>query len=89
MAELTLFGKPAVLIPYPYAAENHQRHNAEWFSKIGGGKVIDNADLSADRALEMLRISAEQWHHCAAASLEAARPDAAEKMLDLIENHIQ
>jgi UDP-N-acetylglucosamine--N-acetylmuramyl-(pentapeptide) pyrophosphoryl-undecaprenol N-acetylglucosamine transferase len=89
LAELTLFGKPAVLIPYPYAAENHQRHNAEWFAEIGGGKVIDNADLSPDRALEMLRIPLEQWQLCAAASLAAARPDAAEKMLDLIENHIQ
>lgn len=89
LAELTLFGKPAVLIPYPYAAENHQRHNAEWFAKIGGGKVIDNSELSPERALEMLRIPMEQWQLNAAASLAAARPDAAEKMLDLIENHIQ
>ena len=89
LAELTLFGKPAILIPYPYAAENHQRRNAEWFSQIGGGRMIDNSELSRDSALEMLRIPAEQWRRCAAASLAAARPDAAEKMLELIEKHIQ
>ena len=89
LAELTLFGKPAILIPYPYAAENHQRRNAEWFSQIGGGRMIDNSELSRDSALEMLRIPAKQWRRCAAASLAAARPDAAEKMLELIEKHIQ
>ena len=89
LAELTLFGKPAVLIPYPYAAEDHQRHNAEWFVGIGGGKMIDNAALSFQTATAMLEIPWEEWGKCAAASRLAARPDAAEKMLDLIENLIQ
>lgn len=89
LAELMLFGKPAVLIPYPYAAEDHQLRNAEWFSEIGGGSMIDNSELSPNSALDMLRIPAEQWRRRAAASLAAARPDAAEKMLELIEKHIQ
>ena len=89
LAELTLFGKPAVLIPYPFAAEQHQRRNAEWFVGIGGGRMIDNSWLSVETALEMLDVSPAKWRDCAAASLAAARPDAAEKMLEMIENHIQ
>ena len=89
LAELTLFGKPAVLIPYPYAAEDHQRHNAEWFVGIGGGKMIASSEFSFDSAKEMLEIPWETWRSCAEASRRAARPDAAEKMLDLIENLIQ
>ena len=89
LAELTLFGKPAVLIPYPYAAEDHQRYNAEWFVGIGGGKMIANSDLSFQTAYAMLAIPWNEWRNCAAASRHAARPDAAEKMLDLIENLIQ
>jgi len=89
LAELTLFGKPAVLIPYPFAAEQHQRRNAEWFVSIGGGRLIDNAELSAETAADMLRLPAGVWSACAAVSRSAARPDAAEKMLEMIENHIQ
>lgn len=89
LAELTLFGKPAVLIPYPYAAEDHQRRNAEWFVGIGGGRMIANADFSFDSADAMLKIPRDEWERCAVASRQAARPNAAEKMLDLIENLIQ
>ena len=89
LAELTLFGKPAVLIPYPYAAEDHQRRNAEWFVGIGGGKMIVNADFSPVTAGRMLEIPWEEWRRCADASRRAARPDAAEKMLELIEKLIQ
>ena len=89
LAELTLFGKPAVLIPYPYAAENHQHRNAEWFVGIGGGRLLESSAFSPDTAAEMLKVPADEWRRCAAASAEAARPDAAEKMLELIENLIQ
>ena len=84
LAELTLFGKPAVLIPYPYAAEDHQRRNAEWFVGIGGGRIIESSEFSFDTAREMLSVSPEEWRRCAEASRQAARPDAAEKMLALI-----
>ena len=89
LAELTLFGKPAVVIPYPYAAEDHQRCNAEWFVGIGGGRMIASSEFSFDSAKAMLDIPWEEWRRCAEASRRAARPDAAEKMLDLIENLIQ
>lgn len=89
LAELTLFGKPAVVIPYPYAAENHQHHNAEWFVGIGGGRMIASSEFSFASAKAMLDIPWEEWRRCAEASRRAARPDAAEKMLDLIENLIQ
>ena len=89
LAELTLFGKPAVLIPYPYAAEDHQRRNAEWFVGIGGGRMIASGDFSFDTAREMLTVPPEEWRRCAEASRRAGRPDAAEKMLSLIENLIQ
>lgn len=89
LAELTLFGKPAVLIPYPYAAEDHQRRNAEWFVGIGGGRMIDSSRFSFDSARRMLEVPWEDWKRCAEASRQAARPDAAEKMLELIENIIQ
>lgn len=88
LAELTLFGKPAVLIPYPFAAEAHQEHNAEWFRACGGGDFILNRDLDAAKIGEFLHRDPEFWRQCAAASYREARPDAAEKMLMLIEKNL-
>ena len=88
LAEISLFGKPAVLIPYPYAAEAHQQHNAEWFKSCGGGEWILNSQLDAAAVSEYLRRPREFWRRCAASSLRAAKPDAAEKMLLLIDKNL-
>jgi len=45
LAELSICGIPAILIPYPYAAENHQQANAEKFSKAGAAVIIENLYL--------------------------------------------
>ena len=88
LAELTFFGKPAVLIPYPFAAEAHQQRNAEWFKACGGGDLLPAADLDAAAADGFLRRPREYWRRCAESSLREAKPDAAEKMLRLIEKNL-
>ncbi len=45
VAELTALGKPAVFIPFPFAANNHQEHNARYVADAGGGEVILEEDL--------------------------------------------
>lgn len=49
IAELLHYKKPAVLIPYPYAKDDHQRINASFFTKIGGGVFINQKDLSPQK----------------------------------------
>lgn len=46
IAELTAKGIPAILVPYPYAAENHQEKNARALEGAGAAKVILNRDLT-------------------------------------------
>jgi UDP-N-acetylglucosamine--N-acetylmuramyl-(pentapeptide) pyrophosphoryl-undecaprenol N-acetylglucosamine transferase len=48
VAELAAIGRPAVLIPYPYAADDHQTANARAFAMAGGGRVIPQARLNFD-----------------------------------------
>ncbi|MEW5948328.1 MAG: undecaprenyldiphospho-muramoylpentapeptide beta-N-acetylglucosaminyltransferase [Thermodesulfobacteriota bacterium] len=48
LAELTAIGKPALLIPYPYAANNHQEVNARCLEKAGAARVYLQADLRPD-----------------------------------------
>lgn len=47
IAELIRCHTPAVLVPFPQAADNHQAANAAWFAREGGGVVVDQADLAA------------------------------------------
>jgi len=41
LAELARIGTPAVLVPFPHAADNHQAANAQFFEQQGGGLVVD------------------------------------------------
>lgn len=47
LAELAVMGLPALLIPYPFAADDHQQRNAEYYAASGGSKVFPEKDLSA------------------------------------------
>lgn len=85
--ELTAAGRPAVLVPYPYASADHQRSNARWMVDAGAATMIDDADLSAERLraeLPALLADPERLARMKAASRAIARPDAAERIADQI-----
>jgi UDP-N-acetylglucosamine--N-acetylmuramyl-(pentapeptide) pyrophosphoryl-undecaprenol N-acetylglucosamine transferase len=49
LAELSAVAKPSILIPYPFAADDHQRRNAEILKEQGAAEMILNADLNGER----------------------------------------
>jgi UDP-N-acetylglucosamine--N-acetylmuramyl-(pentapeptide) pyrophosphoryl-undecaprenol N-acetylglucosamine transferase len=49
LGELAALGKPAVLVPYPYAADNHQALNAAEFAKDGAAAIVEDRELAAGR----------------------------------------
>lgn len=49
VAELTAAGKPAILVPYPFAADDHQRVNAESLVNVGGAVMILEKELTGER----------------------------------------
>ena len=52
LAEVGACGKPSVLIPSPYVAENHQYHNALTLKKCGAAELIEEKDLSGESLIE-------------------------------------
>ena len=87
LAELTARGIPAILIPYPYAAENHQEFNAKSLVDAGAARMILNKDLTAEllqKNLDELLTSPEKLKSMAAASLSLGKPNAADEIVDLI-----
>ena len=87
LAELTARGVPSILVPYPYAAENHQEHNAQVLEKNGASVVIRDAELTSELLLsviESLLGDPEKRLTMAQASRRMGRPDAAVRIAELV-----
>jgi UDP-N-acetylglucosamine--N-acetylmuramyl-(pentapeptide) pyrophosphoryl-undecaprenol N-acetylglucosamine transferase len=79
--EIAAHGRPAVLIPYPYATADHQSANARFMERAGAAVVIPDRELSASRlAHEVGQLLADRSRlaEMARASADLARPDAAQ-----------
>ena len=86
LAELAARGVPAILIPYPYAAENHQEKNARAVEAAGAAEVILNRDLSGAVLEQMLHdLLADDARRAAmaAAMKRLGKPEAAEEIAAL------
>jgi UDP-N-acetylglucosamine--N-acetylmuramyl-(pentapeptide) pyrophosphoryl-undecaprenol N-acetylglucosamine transferase len=83
VAELAAAGRPAVLVPYPHAAEDHQTANARAFADAGGGWVMAQADLSPALLARRLQELLADGARLTAAARRAAgfgRRDAARRL---------
>ena len=87
IAELTIIGRPAILVPYMYAVDDHQSQNAYAVDKIGGGWLIpENAfteKLLADR-LESLFSIPQILENAGAAAKALGKPHAANKLAEIV-----
>ncbi|MFN2404471.1 MAG: undecaprenyldiphospho-muramoylpentapeptide beta-N-acetylglucosaminyltransferase [Pyrinomonadaceae bacterium] len=87
-AELIAAGKASIMIPFPYAADDHQRKNAEALQAAGAARMIVQQELSGERLvkeIETLARQPQQIAHMEEASRKLARGDAAVAAVDLIE----
>jgi UDP-N-acetylglucosamine--N-acetylmuramyl-(pentapeptide) pyrophosphoryl-undecaprenol N-acetylglucosamine transferase len=87
VAELTVCGLPALLIPYPYATGRHQEANARALHRAGGASVLLDDQLSARTLADRIVALVDQPDRLAAMaehSLAFGRPDAADRLADLV-----
>src|SRR5262249_31593913 len=87
VAELAAAGRPAILIPYPHATDDHQTRNAENFFAAGGGWLMPGAGASPERwagRLPSLLAHPGARALAAAAPRQAGRRDAAERLAALV-----
>lgn len=87
LAELSVTGTPSILIPYPFAAEDHQTYNARVFETAGAAIVYPQSSLSVatlqNQVLDWLR-SPDLLQPFAEATCQLAVTDSAEKLASLI-----
>ncbi|MFQ3615811.1 MAG: undecaprenyldiphospho-muramoylpentapeptide beta-N-acetylglucosaminyltransferase [Cyanobacteriota bacterium] len=90
LTELAIAHLPAILIPYPFAAEDHQTVNAAAFVRAGAAKVFQQKELTASKltaeVLELMR--SPQLADMAAAAGRLAIADSAEQLAKLIQETI-
>lgn len=88
LAEITVLGLPAILIPYPYAAENHQEYNARALAERGAALLIRDSELtglSLLQAVANLLDDRPALDRMAAASKALGRPQALAEILRCVD----
>ncbi len=86
VSELAAAGLPAILVPYPYAVDDHQTANAEFLCRAGGAEQRADAELDAQWLAARLRTllgDRARLQAMAEASRSVGRPAAAEQVADL------
>ncbi|MBE6728230.1 MAG: undecaprenyldiphospho-muramoylpentapeptide beta-N-acetylglucosaminyltransferase [Ruminococcaceae bacterium] len=89
LSELQACGKPSILIPSPYVAENHQYHNAMTLKKAGCAEVIEEKNLSCESLISVVEDLLESEDRLELMALSAknnAILDANERIYDVIMN---
>jgi UDP-N-acetylglucosamine--N-acetylmuramyl-(pentapeptide) pyrophosphoryl-undecaprenol N-acetylglucosamine transferase len=91
LTELAVTGTPAILIPYPYAAEDHQTYNAKVFAATGAAEVYQQANLTSEllqqQVVRLLK-SPDVLQKMATATAQLAVSDSAEQLAALIRQAI-
>jgi len=88
VAELTVMGRPSILVPLPHAVDNDQLRNATQLARNGGASCIEQKDLTPERLaseIERLAANPDELARMAAAAKSQGRADAVIRLADLVE----
>jgi UDP-N-acetylglucosamine--N-acetylmuramyl-(pentapeptide) pyrophosphoryl-undecaprenol N-acetylglucosamine transferase len=85
IAELTALGIPAILVPYPHAAADHQRKNARALADAGAARIVEDASITTlEESLFPLLRDGDALQRMADAARAMGRPDAALDIADAV-----
>jgi UDP-N-acetylglucosamine--N-acetylmuramyl-(pentapeptide) pyrophosphoryl-undecaprenol N-acetylglucosamine transferase len=88
VSELAAIGRPAILVPLPHALDDNQTPNADALADAGGGWRVSQSLLTPEKLAGMLAAAfsdPEGLKRCAAAALTLGRPDATQRLADVVE----
>ena len=88
VAELAAAGKPSVMIPFPFAADQHQLKNAQAFERAGAGRMVPDSDWTGEKMFALIselagnRLTLAQMGE---AARKLAKPGAAKRAADILQ----
>jgi UDP-N-acetylglucosamine--N-acetylmuramyl-(pentapeptide) pyrophosphoryl-undecaprenol N-acetylglucosamine transferase len=89
VSELAVVGRPAILVPYPYALDHDQAMNAQAMAQAGGARIEAQKDLTPERLTQIIGEAVRDPAGLALAAEKAKRsgkPDAAARLADCVEH---
>jgi UDP-N-acetylglucosamine--N-acetylmuramyl-(pentapeptide) pyrophosphoryl-undecaprenol N-acetylglucosamine transferase len=92
LAELAMLGKPAILVPYPFAADDHQRANAEVLVRRGAARMVLDGDLSDESLAQHIGELAgarDRLQAMAACARALAVPEATARVVEVCQRTIE
>ncbi|MCX6619029.1 MAG: undecaprenyldiphospho-muramoylpentapeptide beta-N-acetylglucosaminyltransferase [Acidobacteria bacterium] len=85
LSEVTAAGKAAILVPFPFAADNHQLRNAQSLERAGAARVILDAELNGRRLFDAVVDMLPKLSEVEERSRALARPRAAQRIAEVLE----
>ncbi len=88
VSELAAAGKPSVLVPFPFAADDHQTRNAEAFERAGAARLVRDSEMTGDRLFALvceLLGAPEMLRAMGQAARQFARTGAARRAAEILE----
>ena len=88
VAELAAAAKPSILVPFPFAADDHQRKNAEAMARAGAARLVPDKETNGARLVEEIHALTERpalLEEMSANARKFAHPDAARRAADVLE----
>ncbi len=92
LSEICLSSSPSILIPYPHAAQNHQRKNAKKMVEIGASLYLEDSDCSADNLLDEIKCliyAPDKLEKMSKAASDTAKRDGAERILEQLKSIVK
>jgi UDP-N-acetylglucosamine--N-acetylmuramyl-(pentapeptide) pyrophosphoryl-undecaprenol N-acetylglucosamine transferase len=88
VSELAAAGRPSILVPFPFAADNHQQRNAEAMERAGAARLVFDREMNGQRLVEevvSLFRTPELLRTMGENARKLSRPGAAERAADVLE----
>jgi UDP-N-acetylglucosamine--N-acetylmuramyl-(pentapeptide) pyrophosphoryl-undecaprenol N-acetylglucosamine transferase len=91
VSELAAAGKPSILVPFPFAADDHQTRNAEAMERAGAARLIRDAEFTGDRFFTAIGEASgpRALETMARAARQLAKPGAARRAAEILEEVAQ
>jgi UDP-N-acetylglucosamine--N-acetylmuramyl-(pentapeptide) pyrophosphoryl-undecaprenol N-acetylglucosamine transferase len=85
VSELAAAGKPSILVPFPYAADDHQARNAEAMERAGAARMVRDSELSAETLVAVVKQLATVLEKMGTAARRMAKPGAPRRAAEILE----
>jgi UDP-N-acetylglucosamine--N-acetylmuramyl-(pentapeptide) pyrophosphoryl-undecaprenol N-acetylglucosamine transferase len=85
VSELAAAGKASILVPFPFAADDHQTRNAQALERAGAARLVRDTEMTGEKFFEVVTSVTDELSGMGTAARQFAKPGAAKRAADILE----